>query len=190
MNSFFPPKCLWMQRLLFSSDIIVNSSTKWRKTLIFFKGCSFYDSPCRKIKCCPDSRFSGSIYMRHNDRRCSFGPNTLFSYPKTLDNHEACTPHTKFGRATHAAEPKGWRHPKLWIWEPDNVSSCYTEHTVPEKCRRQSHLWGQVCRGSRGLQGEEGSQTLVKAGLGLQLKELEDLNEAKSDSTTMSLVRY
>ena len=40
------------------------------------------------------------------------------------------------------------------------------------------------------LQGDKGSQTLVKAGLGFQLEELKDLNEAESDSADYVTVKY
>lgn len=58
----------------------------------------------RKINCCPDSRFSGSICIRYHNRHCDFGINISFSHPETLESCATCTLQAKFKKAT-----QGWK---------------------------------------------------------------------------------
>lgn len=85
-----PKKVSRDAEIAFLVDVMINSSTKRRKTPISLKGCSFYHPSCVKLS--KQEKQMGTQIQDLQDPLAydtmidySFGPNISFSLPKTLD---------------------------------------------------------------------------------------------------------
>lgn len=129
------PQSVWGRRGCFSHLILrLTALQNEEKHWFLFKGCSFYHSPRTKIKCCPDSRFPGSIYVRYNDRRCSFGPHTHSHTLKLWITMRHVLHKPSLEEQLRAVELKGW---KAW-------SSGYGRQTIFPIATLNILLWKNV----------------------------------------------